>query len=423
MSTNKGFYSVFPAFKSRNFKLYFFGQSISLVGTWLQVVAEGLLVLTLTKSPLMIGLVAAAATLPTLILSPFGGVIVDHFSKKKIILLTQGSSMVLALIYGILTITGHINIWEIMILALLLGVVNALDFPARQAFTVDVVEKENLSSAIAINAGTFNAARAVGPGMAGILIAFFGIGGAFIINGLSYIASISAMYRMDIEEKKPSHFEDPIKSLKEGFTYSFSHPKIRALLLFTSVVAIFGWSYTTLLPLISETVFKATPAELGYMFSAAGVGAVIAMVLLSILSKKVGAMNFIFMGSVIFSVSLFCFTFVNHLLPAYFFLFFSGFGLLLTFPTINTTIQHLVNDKIRGRVMGIWVMMFVGFFPIGNLEIGVVSEKLGPLNAVRIGMVIVLIAATILYLTRNKVEQQYKEHVGIDAFNEGEVNP
>ncbi len=420
-NTKSGLYSVFPAFKSRNFRLYFFGQTISLIGTWLQVVAEGLLVLTLTKSPFLIGLVAAFATLPTLFLAFFGGVIVDHFEKKKLILFTQTASMILALIYGVLTITGLINIWEIMILALLLGIVNALDFPARQSFTVETVDKEDLSSAIALNSGTFNSARAIGPGIAGILIGVFGIGGAFIINGLSYIASIAALLNMKVAEKVPATFEDPIKSLKEGIHYSFTHPKIRSLLFFTGVVAIFGWSYTTLLPLIAEEFFHADATELGYMFSAAGVGAVIAMIILQVF-KKIEAMKFIFAGITIFAISLFLFTFVHTLHAAYFFLFWSGFGLLLTFPTVNTTIQHLVDDKIRGRVMGIWISMFVGFFPIGNLEIGIVSEYMGPLNAIRVGMVVVFLAGLVLYLTRNRVEQQMKEHVGIASFNEGEVN-
>ncbi|HVZ12798.1 MAG TPA: MFS transporter [Patescibacteria group bacterium] len=413
---------VFPAFRSRNFRLYFLGQSISLIGTWLQVVAEGWLVLTFTKSPFIIGFIAALATLPTLFFSLFGGVIVDHFSKRKILLFTQSASMILALIYGAMTVLKIINLTEIGILAFLLGVVNALDLPGRQAFTNEMVEKKDLSSAIAVNAGTFNGARVVGPSIAGILIGILGTGGAFIVNGLSYIAAIIALLSIKVEEPAPKAFDNPIKSIKEGLDYSFSNPKIRSLLLFTSVVAIFGWSYTTLLPLIAQTTFHADATGLGYIFAAVGVGAVCAMVILSYYGKKIDHLKFIIFGNTLFTISLFAFTFVDKIIPAYILLFLSGFGLLLTFPTINTTLQHMVEDKIRGRVLSIYVVMFVGFFPIGNFEIGAVSEHFGPQNAIRIGMVVVFIAGLILYLARNKVEAQHKEYIEAASFNEGQVN-
>ena len=420
--SKKNFFSLFPALSSRNYRLYFMGQTVSLVGTWLQVVAEGWLVITFTKSPFIIGLIAALATIPTLFLSAFSGVIVDHFSKYKILFLTQTLSLVIALIYGFMTIFHVINLFEIGILAFLLGVVTALDFPARQAFTVEMVEKQDLSSAIALNSGTFNASRVIGPSVAGILIGLLGVGGAFILNGLSYIAVIVALYKMNIHERIPETFTDPFKSFKEGLSYSFNHPKIKSLLIFTAFASIFGWSYTTVLPLLAKSVFHVGATELGYLFAAAGFGSVLAMVILSAFAKKVDPMNFIISGNAISAIGLIGFTFTRTLFPAYVFLFITGLGVMLCFPTINTTLQHLVPDEIRGRVMAIYITVFVGFFPIGNFEIGWVSEHVGPENAIRISAVIIFIAGAFLYMARDRVEKLHQEYIEASSFNEGQVN-
>ncbi|HEV2340012.1 MAG TPA: MFS transporter, partial [Patescibacteria group bacterium] len=212
---------AFPAFKSKNYQYYFTGQLVSLIGTWLQVIAEGWLVLQLTNSPFLIGLVAALATAPSLLLSLFGGVLVDRFQTKTILLVTQSAAMVLALIYGLLTIFHVINLLEICILAFLLGIVNAIDIPARQAFVVELVDKEELGSAIALNSGTFNGARVIGPAVAGLLIGFIGSGGAFILNGISYIASIIGLVLFHVHAKKESTAGGihPIAAIKRGLQY------------------------------------------------------------------------------------------------------------------------------------------------------------------------------------------------------------
>ncbi len=422
-SSKVNFFRLFPALAGRNYRLYFAGQTFSLVGTWLQVVAEGWLVITFTKSPFIIGLIAALATIPTLFFSAFGGVIVDHFSKRKILILTQFASMVLALIYGLMTIFHIINLFEIGLLAFLLGIVTALDFPARQAFTVEMVEKkEDLTSAIALNSGTFNASRVIGPSVAGILIGLFGVGGAFLLNGFSYIAVIAALFMMKIIEKKKATFQDPFNSLKEGLAYSVNHPKIKSLLIFTAVVSIFGWSYTTVLPLITKSVFHVGATELGYLFAAAGLGSVLAMVILSAFAKKIDPMNFIVVGNALSAIGLIAFTFITNLYMAYVALFFVGLGVMLCFPTINSTLQHLVTDEIRGRVMAIYITVFVGFFPIGNFEIGWVSEHVGPENAIRIGAIVTLIIGAWLYATRNRVDKLQREYIEAGSFNEGQVN-
>lgn len=402
--------TAFPAFKSGNYRLYFTGQLISLIGTWLQIVAEGWLVLTLTNSPFLIGLVAALATLPTLLFALFGGVIVDRFPKKKILLFTQYSSMILALIYGVLTVFHLITISEIMILAFLLGVVNALDIPARQAFVVDLVGKESLSSAIALNTGVFNGARIIGPGIAGVVIAWIGSGGAFLLNGFSYIAAIVALYYMHVEGTVSDVHANPFVAIKQGVAYAFSHPVIRGLLLFTGIVSIFGWSYTTLMPYIAAHTFKLNAAGLGYLYVASGLGALCGTFLISFFSKKIKPIVFILGGSLVFCLALLLFTLTRNTWFAFLLLFISGTGLLVQFATINTTIQHMVEDSMRGRVMALYSLMFLGLTPVGNFEIGYLADRLNTSFAIQIGLGIVFLFSCIFLLRRNAIREAQKRY-------------
>lgn len=403
--------AAFPAFKSRNFQLYFVGQLISLVGSWLQIVAEGWLVLQLTNSPFLIGLVTALATLPSLLFSLFGGVIVDRFPKKNILLFTQYAAMILALLYGALTISHFINIYEIMILAFLLGTVNAIDIPARQAFNIELVGKEGISSAIALNSGVFNAARVIGPGVAGLLIAWIGSGGAFLLNGFSYIAAIIALYLMHVTHTQSDVHSNPFVAIKEGIQYSFSHPVIRIMLIFTGIVSIFGWSYSTLMPFIARNTFGLNATGLGYFYAASGLGALIGSILISALSKKVSTTFFIIGGSILFCIALLFFTFVKTFPFAMIFLFLAGTGLLTQFATINTTIQHMVDDNVRGRVMSIYALMFLGLAPLGNFEIGLLADHFGSALAIQVGLVIVFLFTLYVFFQRNAIRKAYKEYI------------
>lgn len=406
----KKVYDLFPALKNKNYRLYFTGQLISLIGTWLQIVAESWLVLTLTNSAFLIGMVAAAATLPTLIFSLFGGVIVDRFSKKKIIMVCQIASMILAAIYGVLIITNVITIWQIMTLAFLLGVINAVDWPARQAYTIEIVGKKDLTSAVALNAGVFNGARVIGPSIAGLLIVFIGTGGAFLMNSLSYLGAIAALYLMHVTESRPAIKVHPIQAIKQGISYSYKHPQIKYLLLFTAFASIFGWSYTTVMPYIAKNTLSVGAAGLGYLYAAVGLGAVLSTFLVSGLGKKISPNTFIVGGIIIFGISIIGFTYANTVLFALPFLFLSGLGLLACFSTINATLQHAVDDKFRGRVMSIYILVFVGLFPIGNFEVGLASEHWGAANAIRIGAIIVIIAGVLYFFARNTIKRKQKEY-------------
>ncbi len=411
----KKIFTVFPALSNKNYRLFFWGQLISLIGTWLQIVAQGWLVLKLTNSAFLVGLVAALGTLPTLIFSLFGGVIVDRFPKRKIMIVTQASAMILAFILGILTVLNLITVWEIGFLAFLLGTVTALDIPARQAFVPEVVSKKELPSAISLNSGIFNAARVIGPGIAGFLIAFVGVGGAFLLNGISYIAVIVALILMKVEDKVFKSNLHPLVAIKEGITYSFTHPIIRTLLIFVGVISIFGWSYTTIMPVIAQNTFHQGAQGLGYLYAAGGLGAFTATFVVSVFANKISPLVFILGGNSLFAVGLILFTFTNNFTLALILLFFSGLGLLAQYAMMSTTIQHLVSDSVRGRVMSIYVLMFLGLSPLGNFQIGYLSEKFGTELAIRIGAIIVFLFGILVFFYRKRISSQYAEYKRINT--------
>jgi len=396
--------SSFPAFKSQNYKLFFFGQLISLVGTWLQIVAEGWLVFQLTHSAFYVGLDAAAATVPSLFLSLFGGVIVDRYPKKKILIFTQTASMILAFILGILAVLGIVQVWQIILLSFLLGLVNAIDIPARQAILPELVEDKGLlTSAVALNSGIFNAARVVGPTIAGILIAFFGSGIAFILNGVSYIAVIIALYFIKTPDVVTNNHIHPITAIKEGLRYVYHHELIRSLIILSSVTAIFGWSYSTLMPVIAQNIFHLDAKGLGYLYAVTGVGALLSTFIISAYSNKIKSSIFILGGIFIFSIFLIIFSLTTNVYLAALCLFFIGLGLVLQFSMINNLIQHAVDNSMRGRVMSIYALSFMGLFPLGNFEIGYIAEKFGVEFAIRLSAFIVLIFGLIIvFYRRNK---------------------
>ncbi len=415
-----GLLRIFPALGVRNYQYYFTGQLISQVGTWLQIVSEGWLVLQLTNSAFLIGVVAACATLPSLLFSLFGGVIVDRFDRKKLIIVTQFLSMIFALALAGLTYTHLITVWQIALFAFLLGVVNSVDMPARQAFVHEMVGKDKMSSAIALNAGIFNSARVIGPSVAGILIAIVGPAGAYLINGLSYIAAIIVQVLIvPIKHPRPKDHAHPIQAIKEGVSYTVKHPVIRSFIILTAIVSIFGWSYTTIMPFIAKNIFHQDAAGLGYLYAATGVGALLATFTVSAWGNKVSPYIFVLGGNIIFALSMIGFSFIHHIIPAYIFLCIGGFGLLSAFAVINSEIQHLVEEQFRGRVLSLYLLMFVGLFPLGNFQVGFISEHLGPQFAIRLGAFIVLIAAIGGFFVRGKVIKAHEEYLSKNEIGEG----
>lgn len=397
------FFSAFPALKSRNYQLYFVGQVVSLVGTWLQMVAQSWLVFELTHSAIWLGIISALSSLPVLVFALFGGVIVDRFSKKKIIIITQTAYMFLAVILGVLTILKIINIYEVAVIVLLFGIVTALDMPARQAFIIEMVGREKMSSAIALNAGIFNGARIIGPAIAGVLITVVGVGSAFILNGISFLAVIAALFFVRVKEELSNIHLHPLKAIKEGIVYSANNPKIRILLSFIGLSSIFGWSFTTILPIIAQDVFHKGAVGLGYILTFFGIGAVLGTIIVSAFSKKIKAQNFIIWGSVIFGLSLILFSLSPNLTLALFFILVAGFGLILQFSTTNATVQHAVENHFRGRVMSIYTLMFMGMTTIGGAEIGYLAEHFGSQRAIIFNSIILLLFTAWLFSKRKKI--------------------
>ena len=403
-------FGAFPALQSRNYRIYFFGQAFSLIGTWLQIVAQGWLVLQLTSSPFLIGLVAAMATVPSLLFSLFGGVVVDRFSKKKILYATQSSNMVLALLLGILTNMELATVPVIGTIAFLMGTVNAVDAPARQALVPELVGNERLASAIALNSGIFNAARVIGPGLAGLLIAWVGIGGAFIANGLSYIAVLTALYFVNVYEQPAARALRPIDAIKEGIVYSANHPVIRVLLLFVGIVSIFGWSYTTIMPVIARETYGLDAKGLGYLYSATGLGALLATYLVGRFGGRISPLLFIIGGNTLFALSLFLFSLTTNFTVALALLFFIGLGLLSQSSMMNTLVQGMVKQEFRGRVMSIYILMFLGMAPIGNFEIGYLTEHFGIARAFEINAGIVLLFGALIFFNRKRIIARYRDY-------------
>lgn len=412
---SEAFFSVFPAFRLKNYQLYFAGMFISLVGTWIQQIAEGWLVLELTHSAFWVGAIAALTNLPVLFFSLFGGVIVDRFDIKKIIYVTQLLFFIFSLILGILTVYQSITIFSLAVLAFLLGLVNAIDMPARQAYTAEMVGKKNLASAVALNSALFNSARAIGPALAGITILLLGIGGAFILNAISYIAVIWALYYIATEPKVSHPQNHPIIAIKEAVSYAFTHASIKTLLVVTALISIFGWSFSTILPVIVKDIFQKDVSTYSLFSSCIGLGAIAGSITVSAFSLKIKPIIFLITGNIIFALSLLLFTYTTSLPVVLILLFLIGFGLLIESPIINTLIQHLSPDRLRGRIVSIYFLMFVGMMPLGSFQIGIVSDRFGPLVGIRIGVIIVLLCSVYLFLKRNHIKNI---HESISVFSQ-----
>jgi predicted MFS family arabinose efflux permease len=400
--------SSFPALRNRNYRLFFFGQFVSVIGTWMQIVAQGWPVLQLTTSPTTIGFIAAMATAPSLLFSLFGGVIVDQNNKKRVLYFTQIANFTLALILGILTILNLVTLPVLAVIAFALGTVNAIDAPARQSFVSQIVNKDQLASAIALNSAIFNAARAVGPAVSGLLIAYVGTGAAFLCNAISYVGLFVALTFIPFEEKRNIVPGNPLRAIKDGVQYTFDHPLIRVLIIFTGVLSVFGWSYSTLMPLIAKTTFGLDAQGLGYLYAATGLGSVLATYVVGAHSKRFSPVVLVTVGNIIFAISLVCFAFTKTLPAAMPFLFFIGMGLLLQASTMNTLIQSVVKNQFRGRVMSLYVLMFLGFAPLGNFEVGLLSERISIPYTLAINAVIVLAFGLLVFAFRNRIRDAYR---------------
>ncbi|TFI53245.1 MFS transporter [Mastigocladus laminosus UU774] len=391
---------LLPALRSRNYRLFFIGQGISLIGTWMTQTATIWLVYSLTQSPLMLGLVGFSSQIPSFILAPFGGVFVDRVSRHRTLIGTQILAMIQSLALAILALTGVIHIWHIIVLSLFQGIISAFDAPARQAFVVDLVErKEDLANAIAINSTMFNGARLVGPAIGGLLVAGVGTAYCFLIDGLSYIAVIIALLAMRIKPQKTvASMMNPLQQIKEGFLYAFGFPPIRALLLLSALVSFFGLQYTVLVPVFAEKILRGNAETLGFLMAASGVGALSGGIYLASRKTILGLGRLIAVGPAILGVGLIAFSLSRFLPLSLFTMLFVGLGTIFQVAAGNTVLQTIVEDEKRGRVMSLLTMSFLGTIPFGNLLGGALANHIGATNTLIIDGVVCILGS--IYFSR-----------------------
>ncbi len=388
---------VSRAFQHRNYRLFFFGQGVSLIGTWTQQVALSWLVYRLTGSTFLLGVVAFANQVPTLFFSPFAGVAADRFNRKHLLLWTQALSMVQALVLAALVLTGFIVPWHIVVLSIFIGTVNAFDMPIRQAFVIEMVERrEDLGNAIALNSALFNSARFIGPTVAGILISSLGEGICFLVNAISYVAVLAALQAIRVERKQLSRQSGPVWcELREGITYIQNFKPIIAILALLSVFSIAGSPYMVLMPAYAKDVIHGNARTFGLLMSSVGVGALAATVYLASRKKVQGLMKLIPAAAGTFGLGISAFALSRSFTVGIFFLFVAGFSMMCQIASSNTIIQTVVDEDKRGRVMSFYAVSFLGVMPFGSLLAGSIAGKIGVQNTLLLGAALCIIGASI----------------------------
>jgi len=383
--------STFTSLRHRNFRLFFVGQLISFIGIWMQGVAQSWLVYDLTHSRLLLGLVSALGSLPILAFSLYGGTLADRFDKRKLLFFTQCSAMIVAWTLGILVAFDWVRIWHILLLATLLGLDSAIDTPTRQSFIVEMVGREDLTNAIALNSSIFNASRVIGPALAGILIAGVGLAPCFFLNGLTYFAILFALYSMRFEVQTKPKFSTR-HGVREAIHYARSHPAILSLLSLIAIISVFALQYIVMMPVFAKDILGGGPKTLGALLTATGVGALSGALNLASWGNRRGRASMALIGAFLFLISLLLFTFSANLYLSLLLLVLVGAFMITFLATSNTLLQTKVPDDLRGRIMGFFVMALLGMVPLGSLQIGLLAQYLGAPLAIRIGILICLIA-------------------------------
>lgn len=395
-SITSKFSNTFRALKHKNYRLFFIGQIISLSGTWMQNVAQSWLVYRLTGSVTLLGLVGFAGQIPVFLLAPIGGAIADKYNRQRILIFTQSVSMVSALVFATLTLTGNIEVWHLFVLASITGISNAFDIPTRQSFVVDMVGKEDLVNAIALNSSMFNGARIVGPAIAGILVSAVGEGWCFLLNAISYVAVITGILMMNIQPKEILKSTDSaVQKIIEGFRFVGTTAPIRALLLLLGLVSLMGMPYAVLMPIFADQILHGGARGLGMLMGAAGLGALIGALTLASRNGIKGLGRWVAFASAAFGVSLILFSLSHTFWLSLILIIPVGFSLMVQMASSNTLIQTMVPDELRGRVMAVYSMMFMGMAPIGALLAGVLAGNIGAAETVALGGAVCIVGAII----------------------------
>ncbi|NQU12440.1 MFS transporter [bacterium] len=381
--------ATFRALRHRNFRLFFCGQLVSLIGTWMDATAKGWLVYQLTGSKVLLGVVAAASSFPLLLFSMWGGSVADRWPKRSVLVVTQLAMMIPALALAVLVATGLVRPWHVVALAAATGLAMAFDIPCRQAFVVEMTSKDDLMNAISLNSSVFNGARVIGPALAGWLMAWAGLSVCFLINGLSYLAVIAGLLAMRLPPHVPP--AQPVSTWRhaaEGLRYVGQHRGVRGLLLLLAVVGVFGWSYSVLMPAFARDVIHVGERGFGLLLSANGFGALVGALVVATLGGRLAVRLILVGGLSLFAVMLLALAWAPGLTTAMLALALGGLGLMMFFATSNTVVQTSVTDEMRGRVMGVWVLVFGGMTPIGSLIAGSLAQSFGVSIAITIGAVV-----------------------------------
>ena len=381
------------ALRHRNFQLFFGGQIISLTGTWMQNVAQAWLVYRLTGSSFLLGAVGFASQFPVFLVAPVGGIAADRVNRRRLVIGTQIASMILAASLAWLTLTHRVHEWHILLLAPLLGVVNAFDIPGRQSFLVDMVGKEDLMNAIALNSSMFNGARVIGPAVAGILVAKIGEGWCFAANAISYIAVIAGLTMMKVECPPRSTSDSPLADVVEGFRWVYATRVIRSLLLLLGLVSLVGMPYTVLMPVFADKILHGGARGLGILMGLTGVGALLGALTLASRTGVKGLGRIVGWTCAAFGTGLILFSFSRLFWVSAALLLPVGYSIMLQMACSNTLIQTMVPDQLRGRVMALYSMMFMGMAPFGALFGGSLADRIGAPWTVAVGGVACVIGA------------------------------
>lgn len=390
------FKHIFRSLKYRNFRLYFGGQSLSLIGTWIQRIAMPWLVYDISHSVVLLGIVGFAGQIPTFLLAPFAGVIVDRKNRYYIIIATQILAMIQALTLAVLVFTGEIEVWHILLLSVVLGLINAFDMPARQSFMIEMVEKkEDLGNAIALNSTMVNGARLLGPSIAGVLISLTGEGTCFLINGLSYILVILSLFLMKVKLKERIKKSSKVfHELAEGFKYTFGFKPIKYIILLLALVSLVGMPYAVLMPVYAKEILHGDSHTFGFLMGASGLGAISGALYLASRRNAAGLEKIIPVSASVFGLGLILLSMSRVFWLAILIMVLTGAGMMLVLASGNTVIQTVIDDSKRGRVMSIYAMAFFGTAPFGSLFAGSLAKFIGTPYTLAIGGFACIVGAT-----------------------------
>ena len=387
---------TFRALRHRNYRLFFWGQLVSLIGTWMQQTAMSWFVYQITNSKLLLGVVAAMGSAPMMLSSVWGGSLADRYPKRSILVATQTAQMICAFLLAAGVWAGFATPSFIIVIAALNGLAMGFDMPARQAFTVEMTSREDLLNAISLNSSIVNGARIIGPSVAGLLIGAFGVAMCFFLNGVTFIAVIAGLLMMRLPRfERPAHAVSAGEHAWNGIVYSIKHQRVRTILLLFLAVGVFGWSYTVLMPAFARDVLNRGANGYGILMSASGTGAFIGALVVATYGHLFTPRRLALGGVWLFSIALFALSLSRSFYFAMAFLFVAGFGMLLFFSTSNTVLQTIVPDEMRGRVMGVWSLVFGAMIPLGSLEAGAVAHWLGTPFALGLGAIICAASALV----------------------------